>query len=69
MQRIQSLAENILLMTPQAATTAPLNPLDGMKRLARSPWRPVAGQNTDAWVYYDGALQEWVYEGTAPVTT
>lgn len=69
MQRIQTLAENVLQMTPQASTQAPPVFLDGMRRLARNPWHPVAGQTVDAWVYYDAAAGAWVYEGTAPVTT
>lgn len=69
MQRLQTMAENTLLMTPQAATQAPATLLDGMKRLARSPWRPVSGQTVDAWVYYDAAAGKWLFEGTAPTTT
>lgn len=69
LSRLQAMAENTLAMVPQAATQAPTAPLDGMKRLARSPWRPVSGQTVDSWVFYDAAAGKWVYEGTAPATT
>lgn len=69
LSNVQTVAQNTMAMTPQAATAAPATPLDGMVRLARSPWRPVSGQTVDAWVYFDAALDEWVYQGTAPTTT
>lgn len=59
----------IRAMTPQSATAAPKVLLDGMTRLARNPWRPVAGQTADAWVYYDAAGAVWRYQATPPTNT
>lgn len=70
MDRMSTMMSLTLALTPQAATEPPPTPwLDGMKRLARAPWRPVAGQTQDAWVYWDAAGQEWLYEGTNPTST
>lgn len=54
----QSLAD-LFDMTPQATNTVPPAPRDGMIRLAQAPWRPVAGQSANAWVYYDAGV--WRY--------
>lgn len=56
-------------MLPQAATQAPKNPADGMIRLSRNPWRPVAGQTVDKLVYYDAAGGVWRYLSTDPTNT
>lgn len=58
-----------LLMQQQSATAEPTTKLDGMPRLARAPWRPVAGQTQDAWVYWDAAGQVWRLQGTPPTST
>lgn len=47
-------------LTPQTAVKAPLLVVDGMVRLARSPWRP-AGGVVDAWVYYDLPTATWKF--------
>jgi hypothetical protein len=60
---------SLIALTPQAATAAPKTPIDGMVRLARDPWRPVAGQTTDQWVYYDAAGKVWRLQGTSPTNT
>lgn len=72
MQTVQRLAEALQStqrMTPQAATKAPNPPIDGMVRLARWPWWPVAGQTADAWVYYDGEGSVWRHIGTDPTSS
>jgi len=58
-----------LQFIPQSATEEPKTKFDGMKRLARKPWRPVAGQGADAWVYWDAVGQVWRYLSDAPSTT
>ena len=60
LKKIATAISSIQAMVPQAATSAPTTPKDGMMRLARSPWRPVKGQTTDIWVYYDGSSGTWV---------
>lgn len=50
----------VVLLTPQPATVAPKGPVDGMVRLSRSPWRPVSGTTTDAWVYWDAPSSSWL---------
>lgn len=52
-----------------SAKKAPPVPVDGMVRLSRDPWRPVSGQTTDQWVYYDAAGGVWRLLGTAPTNT
>lgn len=47
------------MLVPQAASKAPSAPLDGTPRLSRAPWRPLAGQTEDQWVYYDAATDTW----------
>ena len=59
LQTLQQVLASIQAMIPQAATTAPPRPVDGMQRLARAPWRPANGQSGDAWVYYDGPSNSW----------
>lgn len=56
-------------LAAQSATVAPKVLLDGMIRLARNPWRPVAGQTADAWVYWDAAGSVWRFQATAPTNT
>ena len=69
LRRIGSTIDTIAQMLPQAATKAPTQLSDGMQRLARDPWRPVAGQTTDQWVYYDAAGGVWRLLSTAPTNT
>lgn len=59
LQAISSAIQNLTLMTPQPATKAPVTLSDGMIRLARSPWRPLSGQTTDEWVFYDAPSGTW----------
>lgn len=62
-QQLSAIASSITmlnLLTPQPATEAPKVLLDGMIRLSRSPWRPVSGATTDAWVYYDLPTTSWL---------
>lgn len=59
LDRIGAVIANHALFIPQVAIAAPLRPFDGMIRLSRSPWRPVAGTTTDAWVFYDGTIPGW----------
>ncbi len=47
------------MLCPQAASKAPVAPLDGTPRLSRAPWRPLEGQTEDQWVYYDAASSSW----------
>lgn len=67
--RLHAALDGILLMVPQSATEVPQKLMDGMSRLSRYPWRPVAGQLADAWVYWDGAGQLWRLLSTAPTNT
>lgn len=60
-RRIQRTLDVLVRMAPQAATKAPPVAEDGMQRLSRSPWWPVAGQVADAWVYYDAPLGSWQF--------
>jgi hypothetical protein len=66
---IEAAINSILLMITQAATAAPKTLIDGMRRLARRPWWPVAGQAQDAWVYWDAAGQLWRFLSTNPTNT
>ena len=59
LERISVVTNNLALMIPQVATKAPAVVSDGMIRLARSPWRPVAGTTTDAWVFWDAVHDAW----------
>lgn len=61
LRKIQMSLDAIARMTPQPATKAPVVVVDGMQRLARSPWWPVVAQSADAWVYYDAVLGSWHY--------
>jgi hypothetical protein len=70
--RVRSLvncAVSLVNQIPGARTAAPPNPQDGWTFLARDPWRPVAGQTVDAWVYYDAAGGVWRLQGTTPTNT
>lgn len=67
--QIAATIEDLLLLTPQAATKEPPQLRDGMLRLARAPWRPVLGQDEDRWVYWDGAGQVWRFDGDKPTNT
>jgi hypothetical protein len=59
LRSIQETLRGVLDMMPQDAIAAPAAPREGMMRLAKSPWRPVAGQTADKWVtYVNGA---WAY--------
>lgn len=69
LSRIQDVFKSTQEMIPQASTKAPTTPKDGMIRLARAPWRPVAGQNVDQWVFYDGASNQWTYLMNTPTNT
>jgi hypothetical protein len=69
LRRLQTVLAAYQNLLPQASTQAPVNLVDGMIRLARSPWWPVAGQAADAWVYWDAAGVVWRYQATAPTTT
>lgn len=60
-QRLTKATQKLYLTSPITVTKAPTAPVDGMIRLARSPWHPVAGQTADAWVYYDATTQTWRY--------
>lgn len=57
--RVEVSTKSIYDMVPCPATAAPKVPRDGMVRLSRSPWRPVAGTTTDAWVFYDLPSASW----------
>lgn len=61
LRKVETVLAAVVRMTPQTATKLPLVVADGMIRLARSPWWPVAGQNQDAWVHYDAVLGSWQY--------
>lgn len=58
---ISTTLAGILPMTPQPATVAPKVLMDGMIRLARTPWWPAVGQSADGWVYYDLASTSWKF--------
>lgn len=66
---LTAVINELLIMCPQSATRAPQRLKDGMKRLARNPWWPVAGQVKDEWVYWDAAGQVWRYFIAEPTTT
>lgn len=59
LDKIAASIRQLAAHTPQAATSAPSNPPDGLQRLARAPWRPVSGQTTDAWVFWDAVAKAW----------
>lgn len=70
--RIKSLLNSVSSLIACAVSNskaAPKVPQDGQLLLARDPWRPVAGQVADAWVYYDGAAGIWRFLTTAPTNT
>jgi hypothetical protein len=69
LQRIKSVLDSYQDLLPQAASKAPLKPIDGMIRLSRDPWRPVTGTTVDALVYYDAAGAVWQLLGTPPTNT
>lgn len=66
---IQNSIDSLVRLCPQVATVVPKTLIDGMQRLSRRPWRPVAAQTVDAWVYYDAAGLCWRYLSTNPTTT
>ena len=57
---IQASITTILIFSPCAATKPPTALGDGMVRLSRAPWRPLAGQTVDTWVYYDAPTATWL---------
>lgn len=59
LRKIEATLRDVVDLSPQETTTEPRRPRSSMIRRARAPWRPVVGQTTDAWVYFDG--DEWVY--------
>jgi len=59
LQRLETTLGDLCALCPQEADAAPAAPRSGMQRLARAPWRPVAGQTADAWVYFDGPSSTW----------
>jgi hypothetical protein len=59
LQNISNSISTIVVMTPQPATEPPKVLMDGMWRLARSPWRPLSGQTADQWVWYDATAGAW----------
>jgi len=67
--QIRNTLQSTLILMPQSATSPPTTLIDGMKRLARAPWRPVAGQGADAWVYWDAVGQVWRFLSDAPSNT
>ena len=58
LQRIELALRDAFLMIPQPCSVPPKTPLDGMQRLARSPWRPVGG-TVDTWVYWNAPTSMW----------
>lgn len=57
LRRIEEVLQDILKAVPQVAYTVPENPVEGMIRLAKAPWKPFLERDW-AWVTYkDGA---WV---------
>lgn len=69
MSKIATAINNAMLLIPQPAIAAPKNLADGMIRLSRQPWQPVAGTTTDAWVYYDASGGVWRLLSTAPTNS
>lgn len=69
LRRLQTVLGAYLNLLPQAAIKAPVTLVDGMIRMARDPWWPVAGQTADKWVYFDAAGAVWRYLATDPTTT
>lgn len=69
LQSIKDVLAAYSVCLPQAANKAPTAPSDGMIRLSRDPWRPVSGQTTDQWVYWDAAGSVWRLLATAPTNT
>jgi hypothetical protein len=57
---IQASIATLLIFSPSAATKPPTALGDGMIRLSRAPWRPLAGQTADTWVYYDAPSGSWM---------
>ena len=57
--RVAAVLRDLRSLAPQACTSEPDRRVDGMQRLARSPWHPAAGQSVDAWVYFDEASLTW----------
>jgi hypothetical protein len=71
-QRIKALLNSVTSLIACAVSNskaAPKSPQDGQLLLSRNPWRPVAGQTTDQWVYYDAAAGIWRLLATAPTNT
>lgn len=72
LQRVTSLVQSVQSLINQsvgARDAPPQNPQDGWLFLSRAPWRPVAGQTTDEWVYYDAAGGVWRLLSTSPTNT
>ena len=61
--------QQLVAMAVSNSLAAPVEPQDGMVRLSRWPWWPVAAQSADAWVYYDMAGGVWRLLSTSPTTT
>lgn len=59
LQAISQAIQDLVVVAPQAAVKVPPVLIDGMIRLARSPWYPVSGQTADGWVYYDSPTASW----------
>lgn len=57
LDRIGAALEDLRLLTPSPATEEPRDKAVPMVRLAMAPWRPLAGQEADAWVFWTGT--EW----------
>lgn len=71
-KRVKSILTSLASLIQCAVSNsmaAPKVPQDGQLLLARYPWRPVSGQTTDQWVYYDGAAGIWRLLATAPTNT
>ena len=71
-QRIKSLLNSVASLIQASVSNsmaAPKTPQDCQLLLSRDPWRPVAGQTADAWVYFDGAAGIWRFLATAPTNT
>lgn len=71
-QRIKALLNSVTALVGCAVSNlmaAPKTPQDGQLVLSRAPWRPVAGQTADAWVYWDQAGGVWRFIATAPTNT
>jgi hypothetical protein len=66
---LQNSVNSLIAMAVSNSKEAPKVPQDGQLLLSRNPWRPVAGQVADAWVYYDGAAGIWRFLATAPTNT